>query len=84
MICVLYKLIGLEIDVLMKEHEETLKNIARYTDILNNYGSMAEVIIERARPVQKGIRPSAPHDAGKCRGSCSGGAEDRGSCRSSF
>ena len=42
----LYKLIGLEIDVLMKEHEETLKNIARYTDILNNYGSMAEVIIK--------------------------------------
>ena len=42
----LYKLIGLEIDVLMKEHGETLKNIARYTDILNNYSSMAEVIIK--------------------------------------
>ena len=42
----LYKLIGLEIEALMKEHEETLKNFARYEDILNNYDSMAEVIIE--------------------------------------
>jgi len=42
----LYKLIGLEIEALMKEHEDTLKNIARYEDILNNYDSMAEVIIE--------------------------------------
>ena len=42
----LYKLIGLEIEALMKEHEETLKNIARCEDILNNYDSMAEVIIE--------------------------------------
>ena len=42
----LYKLIGLEIEALMKEHEETLKNIARYEDILNHYDSMVEVIIE--------------------------------------
>ena len=42
----LYKLIGLEIEALMKEHEETLKNITRYEDILNHYDSMAEVIIE--------------------------------------
>ena len=42
----LYKLTGLEIEALMKEHEETLKNIARYEDILNHYDSMAEVIIE--------------------------------------
>ena len=42
----LYKLIGLEIEALMKDHEETLKNIARYEDILNHYDSMAEVIIE--------------------------------------
>ena len=42
----LYKLIGLEIEALMKEHEETLKNIARYEDILNHYDSMTEVIIE--------------------------------------
>ena len=42
----LYKLIGLEIEALMKEHEETLKNIATYEDILNHYDSMANVIIE--------------------------------------
>ncbi len=42
----LYKLIGLEIEALMKEHETTLANIAKYEDILNNYDSMADVIIE--------------------------------------
>ena len=42
----LYRLIGLEIEALMKEHEQTLKNIGRYEDILNNYESMANVIIE--------------------------------------
>ncbi len=42
----LYRLIGLEVDALKKEHETTLKNIARYQDILNNYDSMAEVILE--------------------------------------
>ena len=40
----LYKLIGLEIEALQKEHEETLANIAKYEDILNNYDSMAAVI----------------------------------------
>ena len=42
----LYRLIGLEIEALRREHEETLKNIARYEDILNNYDSMAGVIME--------------------------------------
>ena len=42
----LYKLIGLEIEALMKEHDETLAKIARYEEILNNYDSMAAVIIE--------------------------------------
>ena len=42
----LYRLIGLEIEALRREHEETLKRIARYEDILNNYDSMAGVIIE--------------------------------------
>lgn len=42
----LYKLIGLEIEALMKEHETTLANIARYEDLLNNYSSMSDVIIE--------------------------------------
>ena len=42
----LYRLIGLEIEALRREHEETLKNITRYEDILNNYDSMAGVIME--------------------------------------
>lgn len=49
----LYKLIGLEIETLLKEHEETMKKIARYEDILANYGSMASVIIGELREIQK-------------------------------
>ena len=49
----LYKLIGLEIEALMKEHEETLENIARYEDILNHYDSMANVIIEDLNRMKK-------------------------------
>lgn len=40
----LYKLIGLEIDALMKEHEETLAHIYEYEDILENRESMTRVI----------------------------------------
>lgn len=49
----LYRLIGLEIEVLMKEHEATLKNIAEYQDILNNYGSMATVIMKELDAYKK-------------------------------
>ncbi len=49
----LYRLIGLEIEALMKEHEETLKKIERYEDILNNYDSMAAVIMEDLDQVKK-------------------------------
>ena len=49
----LYRLIGLEIEALMKEHEETLKNIERYEDILNNYESMADVIIQDLDQLKK-------------------------------
>ncbi len=49
----LYKLIGLEIEALQKEHEETLNNIARYEDILNNYDSMAQVIIQELDAFKK-------------------------------
>ncbi len=41
----LYKLIGLEIEALVKEHEETLANIYRYEDILERKSSMAQVIL---------------------------------------
>lgn len=49
----LYKLIGLEIEALQKEHELTLKNIARYEDILNHYDSMANLIIEELDAFKK-------------------------------
>ena len=49
----LYKLIGLEIEALMKEHETTLANIAKYEDILNNYDSMAQVIIDDLDALKK-------------------------------
>ncbi len=42
----LYKLIGLEIEALQKEHETTVANIQRFEDILNNYDSMSAVIME--------------------------------------
>ena len=41
----LYKLIGLEIQALIKEHEDTMANIYRYEDILERRDSMAQVII---------------------------------------
>ena len=49
----LYRLIGLEIQALRAEHEQTLKNIARYEDILNNYDSMAGVIMDELDSYKK-------------------------------
>lgn len=49
----LYKLIGLEIEALMKEHEQTVANILRYEDILDNYDSMANVIISELDAFKK-------------------------------
>ena len=49
----LYKLIGLEVDALKKEHDETVKNIARYEDILNNYDSMAGLIMSELDDIKK-------------------------------
>ena len=49
----LYKLIGLEIDALQKEHAATMKNIATYEDILNNYSSMAAVIKKDLLQIKK-------------------------------
>ena len=40
----LYRLIGLEIEALMKEHEETVANIYKYEDILENRSAMTKVI----------------------------------------
>ncbi|PWJ52084.1 DNA gyrase/topoisomerase IV subunit A [Faecalicatena contorta] len=49
----LYRLIGLEIEALQREHEETLKHIARYEDVLNHYDSMADLIIEELDSYKK-------------------------------
>ena len=49
----LYKLIGLEVEALMQEHEKTLANIERYEDILNNYESMSSVIVEEMDACKK-------------------------------
>ena len=49
----LYKLIGLEIQALIKDHEETMTNIYRYEDILSRKDSMAQVIINELEEIKK-------------------------------
>ena len=49
----LYKLIGLEVDALKKDHDETVKNIARYEDILNNYDTMSNLIMSELDEIKK-------------------------------
>ncbi|NBH14575.1 DNA topoisomerase 4 subunit A [Lachnospiraceae bacterium] len=49
----LYKLIGLEIEALMKEHEATLSNIAKYEEILGSRSAMAKVIVKELTKFQK-------------------------------
>lgn len=49
----LYKLIGLEIEALLKEHDTTLKNIAEYEEILSNRAAMAKVIIKELDAFKK-------------------------------
>ncbi|MCR4806466.1 MAG: DNA topoisomerase 4 subunit A [Lachnospiraceae bacterium] len=49
----LSKLIGLEIEALLKEHEETLKNIENYKDILVNPKTMDRLIIKELDSYKK-------------------------------
>ncbi len=49
----LYKLIGLEMEVLIHEHEETLANIYRYEDILVRKDSMTQVIINELEQIKR-------------------------------
>ena len=49
----LYRLIGLEIEALQAEYDQTMKNIASYEDILNNYDSMCNVIIDELDGIRK-------------------------------
>ncbi|MEH2958544.1 DNA topoisomerase (ATP-hydrolyzing) [Candidatus Merdisoma sp. JLR.KK006] len=49
----LYRLIGLEIEALMAENAQTLKNIVTYEDILENHASMTKVIIKEMDAIKK-------------------------------
>lgn len=49
----LYKLIGLEIEALIKDHEETVANIYRYEDILERKSAMAQVIMNELDELKK-------------------------------
>jgi DNA gyrase subunit A len=49
----LVKLIGLEIEALQKEYEQTVKNIARYEDILENRSSMKKVLVKELNQFAK-------------------------------
>jgi len=50
----LYKLIGLEIEALMKENEETNANIYKYEEILERRETMAQVIMQDLDAIKKG------------------------------
>ena len=52
----LYKLIGLEIEALINEHEDTMANIYRYEDILARRDSMAQVIINELDDLKERFR----------------------------
>ena len=49
----LYKLIGLELEALINEHEDTLANIYRYEDILDRRDSMAQVIMNELDDIRR-------------------------------
>ena len=49
----LYKLIGLELEALIKEHEETLKNIEAYKDIITNPKTMDRLIVKELDSYRK-------------------------------
>lgn len=51
----LRKLVGLEINALLKEHEETVANIYCYEDILEQRSSMTRVIREELSRFKKGL-----------------------------
>ena len=49
----LYKLIGLEMEALVREHEDTVANIYRYEDILSRKDSMIQVLINDLDQLKK-------------------------------
>lgn len=54
----LQKLIGLEVEALLKDHEATVAKITKYEDILNHYDSMSEVIMEDLTQIKKSTATS--------------------------
>ena len=49
----LYRLIGLEIEALIKEHDETMKNIAFYEKVLGSRAQMAKVLMKELKELKK-------------------------------
>ena len=49
----LYRLIGLELDALIAEHDQTLANIALYQHILDDYDAMADVLIRELNAIKR-------------------------------
>ncbi len=49
----LYRLIGLEIEALINEHEETIANIYRYEDILDRKDAMVQVLVNELDEIKK-------------------------------
>lgn len=49
----LYKLIGLEIEALIKEHDETMKNIEFYEKVLGSRAQMAKVLMKELKELKK-------------------------------
>lgn len=49
----LYRLIGLEINALKKEYDETMKNIASYEDLLENSESMSRLIVRELTEIKR-------------------------------
>ena len=49
----LVRLIGLELEALIAQHDETLARIKQYRKLLNDYGAMSEVIISELQSIRK-------------------------------
>ena len=49
----LVRLIGLELEALIAQHDETLARIEKYRKLLSDYGAMSEVIISELKSIRK-------------------------------
>ena len=62
----LYKLIGLELEALVKEHEETVANIYRYEDILEDRESMSMVIQNELTEIRRQYQAKRKTEIDNC------------------